>query len=504
LIYWDEGKFSLEGLRLLTGLQSMLGMPHVSLAGKAVGTAKPTHALLIALSYALLGVHDYAPLFMDATASVLEIAVLYLLGRRLLGRNIALLAALFLAVSEYDAIYARSALSESDASLFFLGGVLVWSGCWFGPPSSHTAAQDHALGRRFLGAVLMGLAFTTNYRIIVYVAFVVALDLLAMARQTEWRSVAHSIPTWAAGLALVPLLWVGVDLLTRAHGLVLFQSEITYRPTSYLSEVAYQLHGGKQAALRFRPLPYIEWYTVRQGPVMPALLVAGLGMAAATRSLRWLLPALLVLGPYIVYVFAPLTVPRNLVATLPFAALLAAATVVTAVRRLRPRSLAVALLAALAVFLGASGSQRSWALTAERSGLAQAVDYVQRHERPRALVVNEAILFYLRGPGRSCAAPRLPKSLKQLAAYDQAHYDYAIIDQYKSPLTTYLRRHARLVAQYPALGALGIGENLIASENGAPPSSRSMPRVDIYAVDSLHLPPPGRQTARTCTLDRLA
>ena len=130
LLYWDEAKFSLEGVRLEAYLQAIFGHPALLTAGKSVGTAKPTHALLIALSYAVFGIHDYAPLYMDAVASVVGVALAYFLGKRLFGPIPGLVGALFLAVSEYDVIYARSALSESDADALFLAGVLLWVVGW--------------------------------------------------------------------------------------------------------------------------------------------------------------------------------------------------------------------------------------------------------------------------------------------------------------------------------------------------------------------------------------
>src|SRR5689334_18191898 len=58
LIYWDEAKYALEGLRVLAVARAAAGS-HVSmLAGKGIGSARPTHALFIALAYALLGIHD--------------------------------------------------------------------------------------------------------------------------------------------------------------------------------------------------------------------------------------------------------------------------------------------------------------------------------------------------------------------------------------------------------------------------------------------------------------
>src|ERR1039458_2956288 len=69
LIYWDEAKFALEGVRLHAYMVSIFG-GHVSLlAGKTIGTAKPMHAFLIAIAYLIFGVHTYTPLFMDAFRS---------------------------------------------------------------------------------------------------------------------------------------------------------------------------------------------------------------------------------------------------------------------------------------------------------------------------------------------------------------------------------------------------------------------------------------------------
>ena len=126
LIYWDEGKFLLEGVRLETGLRILAGA-HSSLpAGKAIGTAKPTHALLIALAFLLFGAHDYSALFLNAFAGVMAVIVVYRIAALLFDPTVGLVAALVLAVSEYDVIYSRSALSESDANALLLLGVLLW------------------------------------------------------------------------------------------------------------------------------------------------------------------------------------------------------------------------------------------------------------------------------------------------------------------------------------------------------------------------------------------
>ena len=284
LIFWDEGKFTLEGLNLYVRLETLTGSHAMALTGKTIGTAKPTHALLIALSYALLGVHDYAPLMFNAAASVLQVGLLFLLARRLFGVRVALLATALLAVAGYDILYARSALSESDANLFFICGVLVWSLTVVHRAKLEVATVSAALRTRVLAGFLLGLGFTTNYRLVVYIAVLVGLDLVIVCKRRGWRSGTQALVLWIAGVAVCPMLWEIVGLVARGHGVILFRSEITHRPTSYFSEVLYQIHGGRQAALRFNPLLYVEWYRIRQGWPMLLLLGAGIGLAVVRRA----------------------------------------------------------------------------------------------------------------------------------------------------------------------------------------------------------------------------
>src|SRR5947209_1304121 len=355
LLYWDEGKFTLEGIRLLSVLQAL---PHLGpgvLAGKAVGTAKPTHALLIALSYAVLGVHDYAPLMLDALAGVLQVAVLFLLGRELFGARVGLTAAAILAVSGYDIIYARSALSESDAGLCFLIGVLLW---W--RARNRDDGSTRAMGYLWAGIVL-GLGFTINYRLIVYIVALVCTDAIMRRRRLP------ALLCLVAGLAVAPVLWEVIGIAAQARGAVLFRGEISYRTSTYFGEVLYQLHSRKQSVIRFSPLPYVEWFVVRQGVLLTILLLAGVIQAAVERSVRWMVPLALTLVPYGVYSFAPYIVPRNLDAALPFAALLSAAGLIRLVQRVSPRRAGRYGLWIAVVLLAVFDGFRAWPLTQMRS-----------------------------------------------------------------------------------------------------------------------------------------
>lgn len=487
LIYWDEAKFALEGIRVQAGLLVLVGERVGAEAGKAIGTAKPMHALLIALAYAAVGSHDYAPLLVNATSSVLQVVILYLLGRVLFGPATALVGALLLAVSEYDIVYARSALSESDGNLFFLLGTLFLV-------RSLAGGGKRIARTSFLAGLLMGVAFTVNYRLIVYIGVICLAALLAVwrdSRQFPWRGFLF-IPAFT----VLPLAWQVMGIVARGHGFSLFNDELTGRPTTYLAEVVYQIHEGKQAAIHFTPLIYLQWYVLRQGWLASLLLVGGLVQAGRLRSWPWLIPAALVIFPYVVYVFAPFNVPRNLVAALPFTSLLAAAALVSMASAFpfatwrRPIGLAACVLLAIA------GGMLSWRLTAVRSGFAAAAGYLHAHGG-RAVTTTELMVYYLRNPMIPCAAPAMPVSKRALSAAIANGYRYAVAERHGTPLTLYVDTRAPVVARFLALGHVHLGESLISSENGDPPRAGSRPEyVRVYWLPGLHLPPADRAPTR--------
>jgi len=346
LIYWDEGKFLLEGVRLETGLRILAGA-HSSLpAGKAIGTAKPTHALLIALSFAAFGVHDYSALFLNAFAGVVAVVLVYRIATLLFDPTVGVVAALVLAVSEYDVIYSRSALSENDANALLLLGVLLWLYERCRPRS-----ERRSIALLVSAGLAFGLAFTTNYRIVVYVAVIVGFDLLSGSKQRSLSGTVVRAGQWIAGFAIASCVWQSIDFLARARGTVLFRSEITHQSTTYFGEALYQIHGGKQSEVVFGPLPYLQWYVAYQGWILAALLALGMVLALRLRSFAWLAALCPVVVPYLLYIWAPIIVPRNLAAAVPFTAILIAAALVLAVRRMATRQGFLPVLVLLAIVL---------------------------------------------------------------------------------------------------------------------------------------------------------
>src|SRR5579884_1298796 len=520
LLYWDEGKFALEGVRMLAYMQSWFGTHLVSYAGKTVGTAKPTHALLIGLSYVIFGVHDYASVYVEGFCSVLEIGCLYVLARKLFGPSVALIAALFLAVSEYDVIYARSALSESDADLLFLVGATIWALSWTRWEGAEGSRAGPSGWLILVSGIVLGLALTVNYRLSVYIGVLVVTDVVMVLRRQGWKRGVRHLLLWVGGVLAFPVLWQIIDLVAQLAGVVMFRSEVNILISSnghvlfrgareggaerYLLQALFQLHGDSSQITELSGpnlLPYLQWFVLREGWTVSLLVLVGAVFALRFRLFAWTVPAVLVFVPYVVYIFAPYIVPRNLDAALPFASLLAAAALATIVERVQPYLVQRTVLVLLTGAIAASGALASYRLTGERSGYARAAQYIDRHGGGRALVSNEVLSFYFRGDGRSCDAPRFPHLFRVLTADRERGYRYALLDRYSSPVAGYVRAHAGIVNQFPAYGHISMGENPIASENGTSHPKHRQWFITIYDLSHLRLPPPGRFRSVPCNRD---
>jgi len=197
-------------------------------------------------------------------------------------------------------------------------------------------AEDLVLRRSFVdaSAALVGrLAARLAAEGLGDLAVIVGFDLLFGSKQRRLSGTVVRAGQWIAGFAVAPCVWQLIDFLARARGTVLFRSEITHQPTTYFGEALYQIHGGKQSEVVFGPLPYLQWYVAYQGWILAALLALGMVLALRLRSFAWLAALCPVVVPYLLYIWAPIIVPRNLAATVPFTAILIAAALVLAVRR---------------------------------------------------------------------------------------------------------------------------------------------------------------------------
>jgi hypothetical protein len=193
--------------------------------------------------------------------------------------------------------------------------------------------------------------------------------------------------------------------------------------------------------------------------------------------------------PYVVYTFAPFIVPRNLEAALPFASIVAAATLVDGAGLLKDIGLHRLLSGVLVALSLTVGAWMSWRLTSAKSGFAASASYARSHGQSRVLSTSEDMVFYFPGGNGVCDAPALPQKYSAMKWYVESGYRYVIIERHRSGVGDFVRAHSPLAASFVLTGPLDIGENLINSENTHPPNASDPPDVvSVYDVHELKLP----------------
>lgn len=132
--------------------------------------AKPCqgYTLLVAAMMTIVGDTPSAGPITNAVLSTLSVGALFLGARRLLGEGVAFLAALLLAGSPYDLVYARADLADPAATFFVLSGVLLWA----------NAPRDGVTPRRrlLITGVALGLAASCHYRSVLFVSILFGID----------------------------------------------------------------------------------------------------------------------------------------------------------------------------------------------------------------------------------------------------------------------------------------------------------------------------------------
>jgi hypothetical protein len=160
----DEALYAYWGLQIAHGADPLLGEEPVD--------KPPLLPYTLALSFLLFGSSEAAARLPSLLASVAAIALTYALARELAGRapagerwgplQVGLLAALLVALSPFDILFATTAFTDPLLTALALGALLA-----------------SAKGRLGLAGVLAGLAIATKQHGLLYLPLVVALGLLA-------------------------------------------------------------------------------------------------------------------------------------------------------------------------------------------------------------------------------------------------------------------------------------------------------------------------------------
>jgi 4-amino-4-deoxy-L-arabinose transferase-like glycosyltransferase len=202
--------------------------------------------------------------FPNLAASLLSIVLVYRLGRRLYGCIVGRWAALMLALSPFDVLFARTAFTDSV--------LVVWT----------LAALCAAVNKRWFAAgALLGLAFATKQHALLLIPLVLGAGLIQLdqksAASTSWKSAVRAGFCICMGF-LIPLAGVVAwDAARWAH-----------RP-SYWHQSAMSYGGLAWAPLAKwgpRALEWLSWGRYLFGPPVLAVL-AVLGCLASV-ALGWL------------------------------------------------------------------------------------------------------------------------------------------------------------------------------------------------------------------------
>lgn len=137
----------------------------------------PYHPVLLSVAMSVGGVR--AGFYVTPLVAVLGIAALYLLARRLFGRSVALLAALFLTITSTQIFFARYPTTEPLTLLLLFAAFLAFQALW-------DDAQASPLWGVFGGAAL-GAALLTRIDLPLVLAIVVA-GLVWTAWQRRWHA----------------------------------------------------------------------------------------------------------------------------------------------------------------------------------------------------------------------------------------------------------------------------------------------------------------------------
>ncbi len=266
----DEALYAYWGLKIATGADPMLDEEPVD--------KPPLHPYTLALLFALFSPPllagradgqaelETAARLPSLFASITGIVLVFALGRGLFGdERVGLLAALLLALSPFDILFASTAFTDPLMTVFILGALLA-------------AARD----RLGTAGMLNGLAAATKQQGLLFLPLVVAVGCLSPPRLRKSRALPWVKPVWRqrwvrfslgfAIIAVVVLWWDAARLLRPGF---LEQSLVSYgglRPTEpgILGERAVEW---LRLAGAFWPSP---WFTAVLASGIVVWLIGGL------------------------------------------------------------------------------------------------------------------------------------------------------------------------------------------------------------------------------------
>lgn len=338
-------------------------------------TAKPMHYLVIAIALWIGNFSDTATLIPSAFFGTLTLMVVFMLGRKMFGISVALLATLVLAVSAYHIFYSRSAIPQAGSVFFDCLGIYLYY--------RSTRRVDHELLLLFLAGLSIAVAFAFHYNLF--------WEFLAILLYEGWRWLEPRQVYWKrlfvvlAGFA-IPIL--GIELIFQSIRFLLSRvaptllAGLTFK--TYFEQIDYQIHfnveRGFSPDLLFYPKLFWNW----EGPLVCIILFLGLLLVAKRLLARRELADLIVLAqfclPFILWNTNSSQYPRSMVVALPFVALITASGLGESVKLIPAQTKyrnAALLLVTLAILV--IGISKSLPIVRGTSGYADAASQLRRY-----------------------------------------------------------------------------------------------------------------------------
>lgn len=205
LTHFDEGSYTMAGRWLAT-----LGKEGWAIQA---GHSPPLFPAMLGISFSLFGFSDTAAIAVSAAVGSATIGAVYYLGRIWMGWREGLLAALFLATSEYHLIYSRMALTDVTFTLLF----------WAALGALYQAARSGERRWAMAAGVLTGLCWNTKYHGFFPLLIFLFWLLMTARRQGGWKSRLKQSKLWmAAAIALLAFLpWVAAVQWTTGYAAIL-------------------------------------------------------------------------------------------------------------------------------------------------------------------------------------------------------------------------------------------------------------------------------------------
>jgi 4-amino-4-deoxy-L-arabinose transferase-like glycosyltransferase len=369
----------------------------------------PLYLYALAGAFRLFGRSEVAARQLSLAASMLGIALIYRLARRIYTPAVGVWAALLLAFSPFDILFARTAFTDPMLTMWMLGALC-------------TAVS----GRWFWTGLLLGLAFATKQHAFLLVPLVLVAGVLNSIPNREWTRSGFGL----LGRALLAVLrgFVPPFLAVMAWDAARWSTRPGFWQQSALS------YGGLAWAPAAKwPERWLEWLAWARylvgSPVLVLLVSLGgvllfsVGWRSRPRKREtwldtwWILYTLLYLGVHTVFQFsvwdryllplAPLTALLLARAMAQFGALHHCPSVSWQKYKLAVRwlhGLLISLILALALFSGYQAARNGYPVGGEHwayQGLDEIVAYLRENAPPDAVLYHHWLrwhyTYYLHG-----------------------------------------------------------------------------------------------------------